>query len=774
MDRERDSRTIDTTLNPVLSKHLSATDEAYFYHEAFQELSQTKRIRSLRCRLNQNTSNPLRRSWAMQSDSRPNARQLLPTSNQNALTSDEMETTAVLGASMRSEFERSRVPISQRGLVSPGTSFENLETVKGPAPNAFSSSDMPSKPKVALFDSVSQLSTEGFRQRAALQTCSISWQHISYFIQPKENIFSRFRKKNSKRVSGPSGLEAQFERQQPRKILNSVWGRSGPGELTAILGPSGAGKTTLLDMLADRVPSGGSGVHLEGLVEVNGQPRDLRTFHSIMNYVSEEMAFLGAFTVLETLQIGAGLSLPGHMPPVQREARVQDVIDAMGLRSCSNARVGDIFHKGISSGQRKRLGIALELLSDPALLLLDEPTSGLDSSSARGVMQYIERLCQEGGKNVVCTIHQPSSSIYGMLTNLIILSSGELVYSGPTNAAIAHFFSMGYVCPMYTNPAEYFVHLVNTNFHDGLKLEPFIRALKESAEPQRLRADVVRDRSRRDQLMNPELLKAMRPWPLDQAIVLVKRNLTNNWRHPGVFWLRVMMYVLLSLMVGTMYLSSNREITNMSMVSLLFYVQAFLVFMSVAALPALLEHRAVMEREMRSYALSLTGYTMSNLLASLPGILLISVLASTIVVFLARVYSLPTFLLNLTLSLIAAESLMHLLGAAVPHYIMGIALGAGLFGMFMLCEGFMVPFDDMPAYWKWGYYIAFHTYSFESFMYEHFSAVNTEEAWDLLKRYGMDQVDVVKNMIILAAYSVVLQILVIGVLYLRFNRHRRR
>ncbi|KAI9914491.1 hypothetical protein PsorP6_007143 [Peronosclerospora sorghi] len=686
------------------------------------------------------------------------------------LSSDGSDSTAVLGVPPS---RPDLLATPELGVPSPGASYGNLEQYKGPAPHAFNNNKVPVKPKISLFDQTSDISTNSYRQRAALQTCSISWQHISYFIQPKKHPRARFRRTHSKRASNPTDLEAQLERRQPRKILNNVWGRSGPGELTAILGPSGAGKTTLLDMLADRVPSGSSSVQLEGLVEVNGQPRDLRTFHSIMNYVSEDMAFLGAFTVMETLQIGAGLSLPGHMPPLQREARVQDVIDAMGLRSCANARVGDLFHKGISSGQRKRLGIALELLSDPALLLLDEPTSGLDSSSARGVMQYIERLCQEGGKNVVCTIHQPSSSIYSMLTNLIILSGGELVYSGPTSAAIAHFFSMGYVCPMYTNPAEYFVHLVNTNFHDGLKLEPFTRALRESAEPQRLRADVVRDRSRHDYIASPELLKAMRPWPVDQFFVLLKRNLINNWRHPGVFWLRVLMYVLLSLMVGTMYLRSYKIKPN-SMVPLLFYVQAFLVFMSVAALPALLEHRAVMEREMRAYALSLTGYTISNLLAALPGILLISVLASLLVVFLAHVNSFGTFLMNLTLSLIAAESLMHLLGAAVPHYIMGIALGAGLFGMFMLCEGFMVPYDDMPVYWRWGYYIAFHTYSFESFMYEHFSAINTPEARALLRSYGMDHVNVWRNMIILAAYSVMLQILVIGVLMLRFNRHRRR
>ncbi|KAK1930826.1 ABC transporter G family member 13 [Phytophthora citrophthora] len=617
-----------------------------------------------------------------------------------------------------------------------------------------------SKPKTKTVNLTSEIEAAQRQQHRYLQQCTISWQHVSYILEPKKRWFKR----SSQRP----------ETQEPRKILNSVWGRSGPGELTAIIGPSGAGKTTLLDILADRVPNGGPGVRVEGFIDVNGQPRDPRTFHSIMNYVSQDMAFLGSFSVLETLQIAAGLGLPSYVPILTRESRVQDVIDAMGLRSCMHANVGDVFHKGISSGQRKRLGIAVELLSDPALLLLDEPTSGLDASSARSVMQHIERLCQEEGKNVICTIHQPSSSVYEMLTNLIILSDGQLVYFGPAAAALNHFFSMGYVCPMYSNPAEYFVHLVNVDFHSKLRLEPFVRALQEGTEPQRLHVDVARDRSVRDlNLVNYDMLRAMRPSRLDQFGVLLHRNLTNNWRHPGVFWIRVLMYVLLSFMVGTMYLSSNQEITSSAMVPLLFYVQAFLVFMSVAALPALLEQRAVLEREVRSHALHLASYTTANLLGALPGIMFISLLASCIVVYFARVHSFGSFFLNLTLSLITSESMMHLLGAAVPHYIMGIALGAGLFGMFMLCEGFMVPFAAIPAYWKWGYYMAFHTYSFESFMYEHFSNVDTPEAWELLESYGMQNVNVTRNMLILVGYAAGLQLLSIMVLVLRFGRHKR-
>ncbi|GMF31771.1 unnamed protein product [Phytophthora fragariaefolia] len=658
-------------------------------------------------------------------------------------------------------------------LMSPSNAiaahYGSLETTRTElAASRGGTADSKSKPK--SFDFAAECEAAQRRQRHLLHQCCISWQHVSYITQPKKHWRFGYNKNSSDHQR-----HVEFERQQPRKILNNVWGRSGPGELTAIVGPSGAGKTTLLDILADRVPPGGPGVRVEGIVDVNGEPRNPRSFHYIMNYVSQDMAFLGSFSVLETLQIAAGLGLPNHVSILTRESRVQDVIDAMGLRACMHANVGDIFHKGISSGQRKRLGIAVELLSDPALMLLDEPTSGLDASSARSVMQYIERLCQEEGKNVICTIHQPSSSVFEMLTNLVILSNGELMYFGPAAAALAHFFSIGYVCPMYSNPAEYFVHLVNADFHPGLKLDSFVRALEGSSEPQRLRVEIARDRSMRDvNTVNYAMLQAMRPSRLDQFCVLLHRNLANNWRHPGVFWLRVLMYALLSFMVGTMYLSSNEDITSSAMVPLLFYVQAFLVFMSVAALPALLEQRAVLEREVRSHSLHLASYTTANLLGALPGIVFISLLASCIVVYFAHVHSFESFFLNLTLSLIVAESMMHLIGAAVPHYIMGIALGAGLFGMFMLCEGFMVPFAAIPAYWKWGYYIAFHTYSFESFMYQHFSQENTKESWDLLKSYGMENVSVTRNMLVLVGYAAVLQLAGIFVLMLRFGRHKRR
>ncbi|KAJ0389171.1 hypothetical protein P43SY_010388 [Pythium insidiosum] len=166
------------------------------------------------------------------------------------------------------------------------------------------------------------------------------------------------------------------------------------------------------------------------------------------------------------------------------------------------------------------------------------------------------------------------------------------------------------------------------------------------------------------------------------------------------------------------------------------------------------------------------SFVVANFLAALPGIFLISIISTLLVVLLADLNGFGWFLLNLFLSLVVAESLMHVIGAAVPHYIIGIALGAGIFGMFMLCEGFMVPRDSIPDYWIWGYYIAFHSYSFKSFVYEHFRHVQTPRATEILTRLNLKDVDTPTNMLILCLYIVIFQAAFAFILY-KFHTGRR-
>jgi len=262
------------------------------------------------------------------------------------------------------------------------------------------------------------------------------------------------------------------------------------------------------------------------------------------------------------------------------------------------------------------------------------------------------------------------------------------------------------------------------------------------------------------------------PSSLRQFGVLMYRNTLNNIRNPGIYWIRLFMYFCLSFMVGTMYLSTNDDLTEEDLVPLLFYVQAFLVFMSVAVLPFFIEQRAVFARERANSSLSVVSYVCANFLATLPGIFLIAVMSTALVVLLAGLNAFEYFLLNLFLSLVVAESMMHVIGSAVPHYIIGIALGAGVFGMFMLCEGFMVPRDSIPDYWIWGYYLAFHSYSFESFVFKQFENEESEVAKGILSKYGMEDVDVTRDMLLLVVYTVGFQAIFAFILW-KFHTGRR-
>ncbi|KAF4314968.1 hypothetical protein JM18_009689, partial [Phytophthora kernoviae] len=343
-----------------------------------------------------------------------------------------------------------------------------------------------------------------------INPCVLSWNNLSYAVPGKRS------------AKNPTGKKV---------ILDRVSGRSAPGELTAIMGPSGSGKTTLVDLLADRISSG----DMTGSIELNGAERVTKTFRAVTSYVAQEDTLLGSFTVVETMRMAAKLSLPNSVMMTDIHSRVESVLDAMGLNASRNTLVGDIFRKGLSGGQKRRLSIAIELLSNPSVLILDEPTSGLDSSSAHNVMKFILKLCKEG-KTVLCTIHQPSSLVYDMFSNVIVLSEGQTVYCGSRSYMIPHFSSIGFDCPKYMNPAEFFVNLVNTDFDGHVDVTKLVYAYAQSDVKRLLLDQLGVDRITLRHLPDIELRPSS---GMRQFSVLMYRNTINNIRNPGIYWIRL-------------------------------------------------------------------------------------------------------------------------------------------------------------------------------------------------------------------------------------------
>src|SRR5207237_588606 len=116
----------------------------------------------------------------------------------------------------------------------------------------------------------------------------------------------------------------------------------------------------------------------------------------------------------------ARLRLPTDYSEADIRVRIGQVIEQLGLQGTENVLIGSAERKGISGGQRKRVNLAMELLTDPLILFLDEPTSGLSSEDALMVMQLLRKLADDG-KTILISIHQPSLEVFRLMDNLVVV-----------------------------------------------------------------------------------------------------------------------------------------------------------------------------------------------------------------------------------------------------------------------------------------------------------------------------------------------------------------
>lgn len=252
-----------------------------------------------------------------------------------------------------------------------------------------------------------------------------------------------------------------------KQILSGVQGIAQPGQLMAIMGASGAGKTTFLDILARKNKRG----VVEGQFYVNGEKVVDSEYRSVVGFVDQDDTMLPTLTVHETILMSALLRLPRDMGISVKEQRVFEVEKQLGIFHIRDQLIGseEGNGRGISGGEKRRVGIACELVTSPSILFLDEPTSGLDAFNAFNVVECLVNLAKNYNRTVVFTIHQPRSNIVALFDQLILLAKGRLVYSGPFAGCQHYFDSIGYSCPPGFNIADY---LVDLTMHAGVERTP--------------------------------------------------------------------------------------------------------------------------------------------------------------------------------------------------------------------------------------------------------------------------------------------------------------
>lgn len=265
-------------------------------------------------------------------------------------------------------------------------------------------------------------------------------------------------------------------------------------------------------------------------------------------------------------------------------------------------------------------------------------------------------------------------------------------------------------------------------------------------------------------------------------VEITKRSFLNLIKNPGILGTRIAMYVMLSLMIGALFfdLGKNDSYASVqSRIALNFYCVAFFVFMSVALLPFTVMERATVEKEVRNGYYHPSVYQIAQAIVSIPGAFVLALLTSVIVVSMTEFRQPLWYFLNMFLALCCAEALSILVSYLVPHFIIGIAIVAGIYGMFMILQGFMIVPSEFPGWLSWAYYIAFHTYSWRTFMYNEFhgddvkfDSVEFPTGEAILELYEIENVNPVKDMIVLICYAIGLHLCSVVVLHVKYILHK--
>ncbi|XP_053565328.1 ATP-binding cassette sub-family G member 8 [Bombina bombina] len=519
------------------------------------------------------------------------------------------------------------------------------------------------------------------------------------------------------------------------------------GQMLAVIGNTGCGKTSLLDIITCKDEGGKI---KSGQILINGKLSTKQLVKKSIAHVRQDDQLLPHLTVRETLSFVAKLRLPKEFSEQQRQKRVEDVIAELRLRQCANTKIGNAYTRGVSGGERRRVSIGVQLLWNPGILLLDEPTSGLDSFTAHNLVITLSRLAR-GNRLVLLSIHQPRSDIFQLFDLVLLLSSGSTIYSGTAKAMVQYFSSIGYPCPRYSNPADFYVDLTSIDRRSREQeieclertkslSEIFWEKVKDSDDylfkvseddRENVSSDTCRPIASSDKVINIDSHEIHRlSGGLHQFSVLLRRHVSNDLRDLTTLLIHGFEALIMALLVGFLYYGQGgNQLSIQDTVALLFMKGSLTPFAVVLDVVAKCHsERAMLYHELQDGLYSVTSYFFAKVIGELPEHFVFVILYGVPIYWLANLNPAPeNFLLNFLLVWLVvycSRTMALWLSALLPTMQMSSFLSNAFFTSFYLTGGFIISLENLWTVPYWVSHVSFLRWGFEGLMQVQFTDVN--------------------------------------------------
>lgn len=492
---------------------------------------------------------------------------------------------------------------------------------------------------------------------------------------------------------------------------------------------------------------------------MNGRPlggAEMKRLMSKIAYVKQADIFFEHLTVRDQLGYTAMLRLPQALTKQKKMEEVDRIIRLLRLTKVSNSEI-----RMLSGGEKKRLNIGTELLTNPEVLLLDEPTSGLDSTSAVALMKMLQGLARTANKTIITSIHQPSSALFASFDRLIMLAEGHVVYFGRPLESLKYLREQNLACPDGYNAADHWMDLLvqdsaideeeekfrdtdpspstststvdddaesmkNSRPKSMTKRQQLIGAWDkeavaeqmdlhvEEAETKRLSIDMSMSDSKKKNA--EQTSKYSTSWGL-QYRVLVHRSLKNS--RSAIFTpINLVKSCALGFTSGLIWFQMEyTESRVFDRSSYFFFTMTLWVFDSMfQSFLTFPTERNVVLKERSSGSYQLSAYFMGKTTSEMPARLVLPMLYMIISFWMASISTKFSMFLASTLisllSVMAGEAIGLLIGATIYDADKGMTFMTVVSLFLALVGGFFV--ENVPPFLEWSKFISPFKYSFDA------------------------------------------------------------